>query len=145
MGATEEFEIKKEAMYAVCNALLGGSAAVVSLLVELRVLPALLELLECPEARLVMTALESIEAILVAGASAGGAGGLNPAARLVEEAGGLDAATGAGAAAFAQARDTKGGVLDGVQPDSRLFRADRRRVCRRVDAEASGDGRDGGV
>ena len=56
LTATEEFEIRKEATYAICNACLGGSPAVVNLLLELRVLPPLLDLLECPDANLILTA-----------------------------------------------------------------------------------------
>ena len=55
MSASEEFEIRKEATYAICNACLGGSPTVVSLLLELRVLPPLLDLLDCPDAGLILT------------------------------------------------------------------------------------------
>ena len=89
MMATEEYEIKKEAAYAVCNACVGGGPAVMSGIVQLGSIPRLCELLECPDALLIFSILEALEAGLRMGAETS-LGGPNQFAVLVEQAGGCE-------------------------------------------------------
>ena len=76
-----------QAAYAICNACLGGDPTTISALVQMAMLPPLCALLDLPDARLVLTVIETLEAILQAEASAIPAG-VNPCVRLMEEAGG---------------------------------------------------------
>ena len=94
LASEEEYEVKKEAAYALCNcACSSSSAALVGGLVDLGVLPPLLYLLDSPDAHLLLTSLDAIEAMLRAGAAAAGADAppaANPIAALVREADGVD-------------------------------------------------------
>ena len=86
----EEFDIRKEAVYALCNACVGGSPAHLSGLVYHGVLPALLSLLEAPDAELLLAVCEALKACLAAGAQSAAADGVNRCCGLIEECGGLD-------------------------------------------------------
>ena len=91
--ATAEFDIKKEAAWAVSNATSGGSAEQVRYLVEIGAIKPLCDLLSCSDVRIVTVALEGIENILKVGEAEkelAGAGGVNPFVAIVDEAEGLD-------------------------------------------------------
>mmetsp|Transcript_20388 Transcript_20388/g.65166 ORF Transcript_20388/g.65166 Transcript_20388/m.65166 type:complete len:565 (+) Transcript_20388:209-1903(+) len=87
MAAHEEYEIKKEVVYALCNACCFGSAQIACGLAQLGIVVRLCDLLELPDASLLLAVLEALEALLRAG---GDGVGLNPHARLVDEAGGCE-------------------------------------------------------
>ena len=85
----EEFDIRKEAAYALCNACIGAAAQTVSGLVYLGVLPALTSLLDCAEPELILSVCDALMAALEAGAASSGAAP-NPVPALIEEAGGCE-------------------------------------------------------
>lgn len=91
MLTTEQFEIQKEAAWAVSNATAGGNVQQVLYLVEKGCVKPLCELLDVPDSRIVMVALEGIENVLKTGAKQAETQGTeNLVARYVEEAGGLN-------------------------------------------------------
>jgi len=92
MVATEEFEIKKEAAYSICNACCAGVPQIVATLVAMGAVSRLCDLLELPDAHLLLSVLEALEAILRAGAALQSEQGLavNPYTRAVDEAGGCE-------------------------------------------------------
>ncbi len=65
--STAEFDIKKEAAWAVSNATSGGSADQIRLLVQYGCIKPLCELLTVADARIVTVALEGLENILKVG------------------------------------------------------------------------------
>jgi len=86
-----EFDVKKEAAWAVSNATSGGSPEQIRLLVSLDVIPALCDLLNSNNIKVIMVALEGLENILNVGENdKGRTQGRNLFARAVEECGGLD-------------------------------------------------------
>lgn len=88
-----EFDIKKEAAWAVSNATSGGTAEQIHALVQTGCIKPLCDLLAVQDVRIVTVALEGLENILKVGeaaAKAPGGGGQNPYAQLVEDAEGLD-------------------------------------------------------
>merc|ERR1712060_438480 len=86
-----EFDVKKEAAWAVSNATSGGSPEQIRYLVSLDVIPALCDLLNSNNIKVIMVALEGLENILNVGENdKGRTGGRNLFARTVEECGGLD-------------------------------------------------------
>lgn len=90
-ASEEEYDIKKEAVYALCNAIMGGSPATVSGLVYMGALRPLCALLEAPDTELVFAILEGVGAALEAGErSRAASGGVNRCVELVDEAGGCD-------------------------------------------------------
>lgn len=90
MLSTEQFEIQKEAAWAVSNATAGGNKEQVLYLVEKGCVKPLCDLLDVPDSRIVMVALEGIENVLKTGAKETEmSGGENVISRYVEEAGGL--------------------------------------------------------
>jgi hypothetical protein len=70
--ATAEFDIKKEAAWAISNATSGGTAEQLKYLVSQGAIKPLCDLLSCSDARIVTVALEGLENIL----KVGGMGGL---------------------------------------------------------------------
>lgn len=68
LNSAEYFEIKKEAAWAICNALSGGTADHIKFLVRQGCIPALVELLECSDPRIITVVLEGLENILKLGA-----------------------------------------------------------------------------
>jgi hypothetical protein len=88
---TGEFDIKKEACWALSNATSGGRAEHLRYLVEQGALPALCDLLSSHDAKIVKVALEAVENLLKVGKKdAERSGQKNAYAGLVEECGGLD-------------------------------------------------------
>lgn len=85
----EEFDIRKEAAYALCNACTGGSFECISGLVYHGLVPALVDLLEAPDTELLLAVCEALQAALAAG-EASAAGGPNRCCALIEEAGGCE-------------------------------------------------------
>jgi len=90
MCTTEEFEIRKEATYAVCNAFLGGTPALIGSMLELRMMPAILEMLQGPDPQLIITVLETVETILVTGASSASEELSNRCAQMIDDEGGVE-------------------------------------------------------
>jgi len=64
---TADFDTKKEAAWAISNALSGGSVAQITHLVECHCIKPLIELLSALDAKIVIVALGAIESILKAG------------------------------------------------------------------------------
>lgn len=85
-----EFDIQKEAAWAISNATSGGNPEQIRFLVANGCIPALCDLFECQDAKMVMVALEGIENILKIGKKDAEMSGLNKFAEIVEECGGLD-------------------------------------------------------
>ena len=88
-----EFDIRKEAAYALCNALLGGSMATVSGLVYLGVLPSLCSCLTSPDVDLIHTVLDALGAALEAGEigrQSAPPGAPNACVQQIDECGGVE-------------------------------------------------------
>jgi importin subunit alpha-1 len=91
--ATSEYDIKKEAAWAISNATSGGSADQIKMLVELGCIKPLCDTLNVNDTRIIVVALEGLENILRVGENIKkmpGSDNINPYARLVESADGLD-------------------------------------------------------
>jgi len=87
----EEFDIKKEAAYALCNACTGGSLPTISGLVFHGVLGGLCSLLEAPDAELLLAVIEALGAALEAGdSSRDSSQGDNRCVHLMDKAGGIE-------------------------------------------------------
>merc|ERR1712203_211452 len=88
---TADFDIKKEAAWAISNATSGGSPQQVEYLVECGCIKPMVELLSVSDAKIIGVALEAIENILKVGKQKQQEQGLadNPFAMLVEQADGL--------------------------------------------------------
>ena len=94
----EEFDIQKEAAWAISNATSGGRDEQIVYLVQQGVIPPLCDLFSCPDAKIILVAMEGLENILRVGktqseAQAAQTNGVvtNRFSELVEECGGLDA------------------------------------------------------
>lgn len=85
----EDFEVRKEAVYALCNACGCDSAQVLSGLVASGVVRPFTDLLECADASLLLAVLEALEAVLGAGAAAAAGAEQNACAVIFDEVGGL--------------------------------------------------------
>jgi importin subunit alpha-1 len=91
MMREETFDIQKEAAWAISNATSAGNATQIRFLAQNGAVPALCNLLSCPDPKITMVALEGIENILRSGKrEAAKASVVNPYCDLVEECGGLD-------------------------------------------------------
>ena len=90
--ATAEFDIKKEAAWALSNATSGGTHPQIRYLVSQGTIKPMCDLLACADARIVSVALEGLENILKVGACDQDEMGttVNPFAAAVDEAGGLE-------------------------------------------------------
>jgi len=89
--ANAEFDIKKEAAWAISNATSGGSPEQIRYLVEQNCIKPLCDLLTASDARVITVALEGLENILKVGEKdALDTNGINRYAHLIEEAEGLD-------------------------------------------------------
>jgi len=89
--ANAEFDIKKEAAWAVSNTTSGGSPEQIRYLVQQGCIKPLCDLLTVSDARIITVALEGLENILKTGEKdAKASGGINQFATLIEEADGLD-------------------------------------------------------
>ena len=89
---TEEFDIKKEAAWAISNATSGGEPHQIRQLVEAGVIKPMCDLLTSTDAKIIMVALEGLENILRVGKQdAAGVNENNRYARMVEEEHGLEA------------------------------------------------------
>jgi len=88
----EEFDIQKEAAWAISNATSGGNDAQIRYLADQGVIPRLCELFTCPDAKIIMVAMEGIENILRVGKAdaANDPNNVNPFADVVEQCKGLD-------------------------------------------------------
>jgi len=84
----EEFDVRKEAAYALCNACIGGIPSTVSGLVYLGVLPTLCSLLQSPDADLLLFVLDATAAILAAAQLSDPVRGVATVVEAVEAAGG---------------------------------------------------------
>lgn len=89
---TEEFDIQKEAAWAISNATSGGRDEQIRFMVSQGVIPPLCDLFVCPDAKIVMVAMEGIENILRVGRIDAEANedNVNKYAELIEECSGLD-------------------------------------------------------
>ena len=67
MLSTAEFDIRKEAAWAISNATSGGTDDQIVFLVEQGCIPPLCELLATPDAKIITVALEGLENILKVG------------------------------------------------------------------------------
>lgn len=87
-----EFDIKKEAAWAISNATSGGTPEQINFLVSQGCVPPLCELLEVRDSKIVTVALEGLENILKVGATMAESdpNGENPHALTIERAQGLD-------------------------------------------------------
>ncbi|KAH9625544.1 hypothetical protein KSS87_020340 [Heliosperma pusillum] len=88
-----EFEIKKEAAWAISNATSGGSHDQIKFLVNQGCIKPLCDLLACPDPRIVTVCLEGLENILKVGEAEknlGTTGDVNVFAQAIEEADGLE-------------------------------------------------------
>lgn len=91
--ATAEFDIKKEAAWAISNATSGGTHDQIKYLVNQGCIKPLCDLLTCPDPRIVTVSLEGLENILKVGEQEkdlGKTGGINEYARYIDEAEGLE-------------------------------------------------------
>jgi len=89
--ANAEFDIKKEAAWAISNATSGGSSEQIKYLVNQGCIKPLCDLLSCTDARITTVALEGLENILKIGEKeAMATSGFNQYATYIEEAEGLD-------------------------------------------------------
>ncbi len=91
--ATAEFDIKKEAAWAISNATSGGTADQIKYLVHNGCIKPLCELLSVADTRIITVALEGLENILKVGQAERnmpGGTGVNPFAQMIEDADGLD-------------------------------------------------------
>jgi len=89
---SQDFDVKKEATYAICNAASGGSLTQIEFLVKCGCIKPLCDLLTSDD-KITLVALEGLQNILEAGASAAensGERGVNQYAELFEAAGGLE-------------------------------------------------------
>lgn len=90
--STAEFDIRKEAAWAISNATSGGSPDQIKYLVSQGCIPPLCDLLEVADAKIITVALEGLENILKCGEAEGRetGTGVNPMATFVEEADGIN-------------------------------------------------------
>eukprot|EP01083_Nonionella_stella_P206948 752256_1 len=87
----EVFDIRKEAAWAISNATSGGSEEQIRYLVRQGVIPPMVELLNCPDVRIILVAMEGLENILRVGYEDSLKNNTNNIfADYVEEAGGID-------------------------------------------------------
>lgn len=88
---TGDFEIKKEAAWALSNSTSGGSPEQIRYLVSKGIIKPFCDLLDCPDAKMIVLSLDALENILNAGKSeVGFEGGRSPYADEVEEVEGLE-------------------------------------------------------
>jgi len=85
-----DFDIKKEAAWALSNATSGGSPEQIRYMVDQHVIDPMCDLLACPDARIILVALEGLENILKVGEKDAKETGVNEYASLIEECNGLD-------------------------------------------------------
>ncbi|KAF9620933.1 hypothetical protein IFM89_015330 [Coptis chinensis] len=88
-----EFDIKKEAAWALSNATSGGSREQIQYLANQGCIKPVCDLLVCPDPRIVTVCLEGLENILKVGETdkeMGESGGVNKFAQMVDDCGGLD-------------------------------------------------------
>jgi len=89
--ANAEFDIKKEAAWAISNATSGGTAEQIRYIVYQGCIRPLCDLLTCSDVRIITVALEGLENILKVGEKDSKASnGVNQYANVIEEAEGLD-------------------------------------------------------
>lgn len=84
----DDFEVRKEAAYALCNACGCNDAPVLAGLVQLGLVVAFCDLLDCVDPTLLVAVLEALELVLGAAAAAA-VGGENPCVQIISESGGL--------------------------------------------------------
>ncbi len=82
LGASAEWDVRKEASWVISNIATGGKAAHLAHLVEQGAVTPLCELLDVAEVRILLLGMEALEAILKTGVA--------EYPRLIEEAGGVD-------------------------------------------------------
>jgi len=85
----DDFQIKKEAMWAIVNAISGGNREQIMYLVECGSIEPLCDLLDCADIKIIPVVLEALENMLNVGKDSAN-NGKNPVADLIEEAKGLD-------------------------------------------------------
>ncbi len=93
MLATGEYDIKKEAAWALSNATSGGTSEQIRAMVEAGCIKPLCDTLSVNDTRIIIVALEGLENILKVGdqlRKMPGSDGINPYARAIEAADGLD-------------------------------------------------------
>jgi len=84
LSLTTEWDVRKEAAWVISNIATGGKAAHVAHLVEQGAIQPLCDLLDVNEVRIVLLAMEAMEAILKQG------GDISDYTQLIDDAGGLD-------------------------------------------------------
>jgi len=87
---SDEFNVQKEATWAISNITNNGKAQHMRYLVKQGVLPPLVDMLRCNDAKIMMVALEGIENILKVGQSDAIKTEENTYAAIIEECGGVD-------------------------------------------------------
>ncbi len=85
-----EWDIKKEAAWAISNATSGGTPEQLRYLLSQNCIPPLCELLTCADVRIIVVALEALENLLKVGQQDAAKYGQNKVATFIEDAGGLD-------------------------------------------------------
>jgi len=91
IARTDVNEVRKEAMWVIANACMGGSEEHIATLYGLGAIPVLVEMLGSHDGESVSTVLDALRAILHSGSKSVARGdGTNVYCRALEEAGGLD-------------------------------------------------------
>ncbi|AED95795.1 importin alpha [Arabidopsis thaliana] len=85
-----EFDIKKEAIWAISNASVGGSPNQIKYLVEQNCIKALCDILVCPDLRIILVSLGGLEMILIAGEVDKNLRDVNCYSQMIEDAEGLE-------------------------------------------------------
>eukprot|EP01126_Amoeba_proteus_P038502 TRINITY_DN4016_c0_g1_i15.p1 TRINITY_DN4016_c0_g1~~TRINITY_DN4016_c0_g1_i15.p1 ORF type:complete len:155 (+),score=38.30 TRINITY_DN4016_c0_g1_i15:157-621(+) len=87
---SSDFDVMKEAAWAISNATSGGTAEQIRYLVNLQVIEPMCSLLTCSDTRIVLVALEGLENILKVGEKDARQTGINTYSLMLVECGGLD-------------------------------------------------------
>ena len=88
--SSAEWDIRKEAAWAISNATSGGTPDQLRYLLSQNCIPPLCELLVCADVRIIIVALEALENLLKVGVQDSQKYGSNRVANFIEDAGGLD-------------------------------------------------------
>ncbi len=88
--SSAEWDIRKEAAWAISNATSGGTPDQLRYLLSQNCIPPLCELLVCADVRIIIVALEALENLLKVGVQDAQKYGSNRVANFIEDAGGLD-------------------------------------------------------
>jgi len=89
---TDDYEVKKEALWMIANASNSGSEEQIRHIIERGVVPVICEMLTAPDSKIIIVALEALENLLRVGRndSMTRTGGENKVTEIMEECGGVD-------------------------------------------------------